>query len=737
MSATPIHRAIVAQVLIAVCSVSRAFSGEVVLEDTKLLVAFDESTGALVRMESKFPHWTIERRPELGVSFRMFVPVPERRYNFVLGRKQKAVVVEKMSRNKVRMEWKNVASENGGILPITFTAVVTLNDGALTFDATLENSSSLIVETVDYPYFGDFNRPGNDVPMAARTMWYGNLGAVELYPHFSNAKGYWGDFYPTKTFDSNRSLFCLIQSPEEGMYIGMHDPSQQYLLQFTFEQHPGVLSSITDAVPTRDEIDGKEVHLEFRTCHFIFASPHSTKALAPVVVRCYAGDWHSGVDIYKAWRCTWFKEPQIPDWAKDVHAWQEIQINSPEENYSFPYTDLLRYARGCAAEGIRAIQLVGWNNGGQDRGNPSLDTDPHLGTWRQLHEAIAEAQKMGVKVILFGKFPWADKTTRRYESDFSEYAAGDPYNIPYENGGDSYLTPSQLAGINNHRFAVMDFLDPAYRNIAVTEFKKVLALGADGFLYDEVPTHNPVYYNFFPGHGYAPPGFIYHGDKLLAEQLHASADSVNDNFLFAGEGPQDWLLQYYPFSYFRINASSTPVCRYIDSRAPLMVAVVGFDNREMLNQCLLYRYIISYEPYNFKGELKDFPLTMEYGKKVDELRKRYAQFLWDGNFSDTKGAAIRADSVRGFPGFVTRSDEGLAGGQGFDAGSYRYSVFTSTSGKRAVVVVNQEIEKAITVTVDLPGAHALIKATPEEPDARTTSGTLNIPPRSAVVVMEQ
>ncbi len=38
-----------------------------------------------------------------------------------------------------------------------------------------------------------------------------------------------------------------------------------------------------------------------------------------------------------------------------------------------------------------------------------------------------------------------------------------------------------------------------------------------------------------------------------------------------------------------------------------MTAVTGFNDRNMLNQCLLYRYIISYEPYNFKGTAGGFP----------------------------------------------------------------------------------------------------------------------------------
>jgi hypothetical protein len=175
----------------------------------------------------------------------------------------------------------------------------------------------------------------------------------------------------------------------------------------------------------------------------------------------------------------------------------------------------------------------------------------------------------------------------------------------------------------------------------------------------------------------------------------------------------DWLKQVYPFSYFRISTASTPADRYIDPQAPLMVAVTGVDDRETLNLILLERYIISYEPYNFKGRLTDFPLTLAYGRKIDALRRRYKAYLWDADFRDTVGARVEAD------------------------GSSRYSVFVAPGGRRAVVVVNMEPDKAIEARVELPQPGKLAVATPEQPDAQPTSGALRIPARSAAVVMEQ
>ena len=258
----------------------------------------------------------------------------------------------------------------------------------------------------------------------------------------------------------------------------------------------------------------------------------------------------------------------------------------------------------------------------------------------------------------------------------------------------------------------MDFCSPAYRDIAAREFDKLLALGSAGWLWDEVCHHGPVEYNFAPGHGYEPPGFIYNGDIPLTARLRAAADQANPDFLFAGEGPQDWLMPYYA-SYFRINGGSTPLCRYLDPQAPLIVAVTGVDDREMLNLILLDRYIISYEPYNFKGHLTDFPLTLAYGQKIDALRRRYRAWLWDADFRDTLGATITA------------------------AAAPRYSVFVGHSGRRAVVVINDNFNKPLAASVALPHPGVLVVATPEEPDARPTTGQLNIPPRSAAVVMEQ
>lgn len=690
---------------------------EVVLEDKELLVAFDKNSGALTRMARKSTNWLVERRPELGVSFRLLAPLPQQRANFIYGQRQTAAKVEKVSSNQVQIVWKDPVSQHGGVVPLTLAATATLENGVLTFTATLENNSALTLETLDYPYFGDLNPPTRDAPLSVEHMWTGAMSADEIYPHFSGpgGSGYWGILYPTKTINGDptfQTQFCLIQSFDQGIYVGVHDPAIRYFSQFTFEQHPGVIDWNDNAVPRSDEISGLPVHLDFRVCHFLYAHPKSKVDVAPVVLHPYSGDWHAGLDVYKEWRATWFPKAMIPAWAADVNSWLQLQIDGSEQDYSIPYRDLVKFGTECAENGIAAIQLVGWHRGGQDGGEPRLDTDPGLGTWQELHDAIARIQAKGVKMILFAKPVFADMSTDWYKRELYKYDCIDPYGNKYESGSYGYNTPASLTGIDRRRRAIMDVCCQQYRDIATHEFEKILALGAQGWLFDEVMQHNGVAYNFSADHGYTPPGFLFGSDIPLVKQFRAAADKVNPEFLFSGEGPGDWLMPYYALGYYRIGTGTRHALRYIDSQAPLMAAVRGFNARDEVNLALAYRYIIEYEPYNFKGHVTDFPLTLEYGKKVDALRRKYREFLWDAEFRDTLGATVNGD------------------------GNFRYAVYVAKSGKRGVVVVNLEQGRPISANLALPNAGRLSMATPESQDAQPASGAIAIPARSAAVIME-
>ncbi len=694
-------------------------AGEIVLENPIFKVVFNENSGALEQLINKKTGWQIQRRPELARSFLMQVPLPDQRFNPVQGENQKLTNTH-IENNQIVFTWKNLDSKKGGVLNIEFRGIVRLTGTGLIFSAEIENKSPYIIESVSWPYLGDLTIPAGAAQLYQLGMRYGGLKKLMLYPKFDNQPGYFAVDYPTQMMSTPYTLFSLIDEGTQGLYVGYQDTTAEHLVKFTARLLPGYISYElwdTGVNPGTDQIAGQPVRLEFSTVHFPFINPGEQAKLHPVVLHPYQGSWHKGADYYKAWRATWFKAPPKPDWFKNVHAWQQIHLNNPEDDIRYHYKDLIQIGEDCAKHDVKAIQVTGWTIGGQDKGNPSHDTDPRLGSKQDFQEAIDNVQQMGVKMILFTKYTWADRTKDWYREELINYTVKDPYGEPWYHSGYAYQTPVQLAEINTHRFSPMCHLSDRWRKIANKEFVKPLELNADGMLYDENQHHGGAHYCFDASHGHHIPAHIFAGDAQLAEGFHQISQKMNPEYLYAGEGNYDLEFRHYHLSYFRVDLTHVPIHRYVAPEEEMMIAVAGYNDRNMINLALMNRYIISYEPRNFKGRLDEFPMTIEYGKKVDALRKRFSEFLWTGVFKHTIGAKVTAD------------------GKLYN----KYSVFENhNSGKRAVVVVNFDYQKTIHVEIKLEGEElSLLSASPADSDPKAFNGFTKIPPNSALVIMEK
>ncbi len=216
--------------------------------------------------------------------------------------------------------------------------------------------------------------------------------------------------------------------------------------------------------------------------------------------------------------------------------------------------------------------------------------------------------------------------------------------------------------------------------------------------------------------GHAVPGAVFSGDVPLIEGFRAIVDP--EKFVFAGESPYDLELRTYDMSYFRIERGFVPFGRYVDPFAPMSVAVTGWNDRQMIIACLLYRFSMSYEPRDFHGELDDYPETMKYGRAVDELRRKYREWLWDAEFRSTIGATVTAN---GKP-------------------HETYSVFQRSDGRRAVVVANMSDSEGIAITVGFaplqPAEYVVVAIDQWGQEPQRWPGKLELAPGSAAVVFE-
>jgi hypothetical protein len=235
----------------------------------------------------------------------------------------------------------------------------------------------------------------------------------------------------------------------------------------------------------------------------------------------------------------------------------------------------------------------------------------------------------------------------------------DPYGDYYLYPGYRYFTGTQLMDINTKRLIPACFNNEAYMQLCEREFKKLVDLGADGMLFDECQHHSPTWACFSPHHGHRYGVPTYGRDNEFVVHMR-QVEGTPPDFLVAGEACYDWQMSAYQLAYFRTeNKSHVPLARYLLPHSQYMTAVTGFDDRNMINQCLLYRYVISYEPFNFKGSLDDFPDTVDYGRQMDELRTQYRRWFWDGEFLDNQGASVTdADGMPHHPFTVFRADDG-------------------------------------------------------------------------------
>lgn len=225
------------------------------------------------------------------------------------------------------------------------------------------------------------------------------------------------------------------------------------------------------------------------------------------------------------------------------------------------------------------------------------------------------------------------------------------------------------------------------------QFAKELSLQPDGILQDECQ-HHSAHLCFDHNHSHRFGASAYEQDRKLianfsqqAREARRDMPGQEDLFLFAGESPYHWEFEQYHMGYFRTATSQhRPTKRYILPDRPLSTAIVGYNDRNMLNQCLMYRYIPSFEPLNFHGSLDLFPETMRYGQALQGLRTTpgIREYVWDGEFRHELGATA------------------LSGGGDLMTG--RYAVFkgkhwTPGSGDCAVVVATYADSENATVRI--------------------------------------
>ncbi|MGM9737349.1 MAG: DUF6259 domain-containing protein, partial [Candidatus Cryptobacteroides sp.] len=642
-----------------------------------------------------------------GMSFEMTLRRPDGSTVGINGGRQDAPKCE-VSDSIIVMTWDGLKLNDGSNSDVSFTGIISRDErSGLIFNGNVKNDGNLVVETLTWPLIDNLQLPSSDDELLFRYLTYTAMKTTRLYPVLEG--GYTGGC------NLPEHAFATVGTDRGGLYICCQDPEMNEYVRVEYDLSPTkeFNEGLGLADSSKDYADRRSLNYRVKSVRHIFAHPGKNYALADVAVVPYSGDWQAAADIYKKWRATWFKSPHRPAWVEDVNAWQQLQINSSESRINFKVKDLVSYAKDCKKYGVDAIQLTGWNWGGQDRGVPVCDLDPRLGTTEEFRKAIAECQAMGVNILLFTKFVWAEYSAPWYK-DYEKFVVTDIDGEKRMHGGYRYNTYTQLSSFNNRRFGILCFLEDECREMLCKEFKKCLDLGAAGMVFDENQHHSGTQLCYNPDHHHKTASYIYKGDPMLGKEFYEMTRKYSPEFIMTGEGCYDIEGQYYA-TYTRATVDHVPLMRYIDSDLPIVCTVTDHRDFNRINMCMMNRYIISYEPRGFKGRLSEIPEMMAYGAKIDALRTRYKDQLWNVVFNSTTGADVTGEGIL-------------------------YSVLTHKSdGKRTIVVLNSDTSRTNEAVIRLENASPdhLMMVTPDNPDPVPFSDKVTIGPQGAVVIIEK
>lgn len=305
-------------------------------------------------------------------------------------------------------------------------------------------------------------------------------------------------------------------SGEQNLYIASHDPEFRWKV-FDFKYYP--------------EDQRVAFHQENRfTC---FSG--ETWSGPPTLLSRTEGSWKEGSKTYRDWFLSVRPLLSKSDWIRKNSGWLLTILRQQNDELMWPYpevgTDLLEAAE---KRGIDIVSLFGWTAGGHDRFYPDYIPDPRMGGKEALMESIRKIHEHGKRVTVYANGQLLDKDSTQFWPDTGRFISVELRNHKLRT---SKFWKYRSAG--GREFGLGCYQTEVWRNRLLRLALQAHELGADGIIFDQLGVQEPEYC-YAAGHGHTSPTVGYERDRTeVLEWISAELKKRNPDFLVMTEGLAD------------------------------------------------------------------------------------------------------------------------------------------------------------------------------------------------------
>ena len=478
--------------------------------------------------------------------------------------------------------------------------------------------------------------------------------------------------YPTEWCNMQWTEFT---GKDGNLYVASHDPEFRWK-KFNFHHYP------------------ETGRTAFAFQHQFTCFPGEAYVCPTTIIEHKDGDWKEGAKTYREWFRSVKNLSEKPQWISRASGWLLAILKQQNDQIFWNYHEVGNELLDIAdARGIDIIGLFGWTVGGHDRFYPEYTPCPKMGGEEVLRESIAKIHARGKKVVIYFNGQLIDQDGTKFWPDTGKFITSvRPDGTYYAEKWWKYADiPPRIHGVACLHSQV-------WWAKLLSLAKQAHELGADGVLYDQLANNRSPEYCYGEGHGHQIPAIGRTGTTIkMLDYLNTEMRKVDPEFLIMVEGVTD--NQISGVSMFHGNSKVNRACG--GSTETLRTAYAAEDREfysvfpDMLHYTLPeadftmrcptpasthtslnfstlfgYKHEIEtrYEPdkrYLIENRIppqaeydivrgskpkyttlseQDPAEVVAYSRAVLDFRKKYAEILYDGDFSSDDGFTLSADS---------------------------------------------------------------------------------------------